>query len=150
MTSKWIVAQVVTSKTKPNKHIIRLACSDMPSPPKDNERVLVQVRRARNIQHHRLYWGMLRVVVEATGKWASTDALHRWLKYALGLYDRVEIMPGKVIIEWRSTDFSSMAQSEFKCFFDNAVAEIATETGIDPIQLTGELTDEVTGEATVI
>lgn len=103
--------------------------------------VLVRIRRARNPRHHRLYWGMVRTVVEATGRWPSPEALHRWLKYELGLFTVVAVDRHKFIVEWDSTDFMSMGQDRFSEFFERAVVAICLETGIDPLDLDHTLRD---------
>ena len=96
---------------------------------------LVRVRRPRNPKHHRLYWGMLSQVVDATGRWSSRDALHKWIKYQLNLYTVTAFDGGRVIVEWDSTDYMSMDQADFREFFDQAVAAICIETGVDPLAL---------------
>ena len=108
--------------------------------PAVGESFLVRVRKPRNPKHHRLYWGMLKHVVDATGRWPNAEALHKWIKYALDMYETVAVdsKAGKVIIEWQGTDFMSMGQDEFKAFFEQAVGAIALETGIDPLALESE------------
>ncbi len=117
--------------------IIRFSNDGWPSPPRVGETIIASIRRARSVSHHRLYWGMLGAVVDATGRWKSKDELHRWVKFRLDLYDAAEF-DGKIFLEWKSTDFTNMDQSEFKEFFDLAIAEIAMETGIDPVDLRKE------------
>ena len=106
--------------------------------PDDGKTFLVRIRRPRSLKHHRLYWGMLRGVVEASDGWKTPEALHRWIKYQLGLYKMVEVRDGRVIVEWDSTDFFSMDQIKFEKFFMLAVAEICLKTGIDPIEFVKE------------
>ena len=91
---------------------------------------LVCLRRPRNIKHHRKYWGLVRSIVEATGRWPSEIALHRWIKWELGYYQVVRVSHNEVVIEWDSIDFSSMDQLAFSSFYDLAIAAIAIETGI--------------------
>ena len=111
--------------------------------PKEETSFLVRVRRPRSPQHHRLYWGMLRAVVKSTARWPSADSLHKWVKYQLDMYEIAEVRPdGVIVIEWEPTDFESMDQTDFHVFFENAVAAIVFETGIDPLDLRKETTQE--------
>ena len=106
--------------------------------PKQGSSFLVRVRKPRNPKHHRLYWGMLGRVVDATDHWPTKDAAHDWIKYQMGLYTIRAWESGRVIIEWKSTDFMGMDQVDFRDFFNRAVGYIAIETGIDPLDLKKE------------
>ena len=97
----------------------------------------MRVRKARNVEHHRLYWAMLGNVVAATDRWPTTESLHRWIKYQLDMFTVTALKDGLVVVEWESTDFMAMGQDEFHKFFDLAVVEICLETGIDPMALGG-------------
>ena len=99
--------------------------------------VFLRVRRPRNIKHHRKYWGMLASVVDATDRWPSTEAMHRWIKWELGMYTPVAVRDGYTVLEWDSTDFASMDQRAFGEFYDRAIAAVVFETGIDPEGLNG-------------
>ena len=100
--------------------------------PKAGADILVQIRQPRNVKHHRMYWSVLAAVVDATDRWPSSKALHRWLKWRLQMYQPVAVQKELVVLEWESTDFASMGQAEFKTFFDKALNAIHAETGIDP------------------
>ena len=107
--------------------------------PKPGEPFIVRVRKARSAKHHRLYWSMLRNVVEATETWETATELHKWLKYKLGLYTVIAIEKEKVIIEWDSTDFIAMSQDEFRRFFDKTVAAIVhSKPGLIPLDFERE------------
>ena len=107
--------------------------------PDPHTSIMVRIRRPRNPKHHRLYWGMLRQVVDATDQWPTPDALHKWIKYELSMYTMTAVdEEGLVVIEWESTDFMSMDQADFREFFDRTVACICIETGIDPLSFTEE------------
>lgn len=107
--------------------------------PKVGEPFLVRVRRSRSAKHHRLYWAMLKNVVDATDNWPTAEAVHKWLKYKLGLYTVIAVEKEKVVIEWDKTDFIAMSQDEFRRFFDKAVAALCIETGIDPVDFDREM-----------
>ena len=111
--------------------------SGVNSPPA-NADVLVQIKQPRNLKHHRKYWGLLRLVVDATGNWPSVDAMHRWLKLELRMFTPTELVDGRLVLEWDSIAVESMDQREFSAFYERAIAAIIMETGIDPITLMEE------------
>ena len=121
--SKWTEATVFA----PDK----LRIMEKVALPPAGSTVLVQVRKARNIRHHRLYWALLRAVVEATDQWAAPDELHRWIKLELGHYVPHVQPEGTVLCELLPTDFAKMDQFEFGDFYGRALAAIALSTGID-------------------
>ena len=99
--------------------------------PEEGAEVLVQVRKARNIKHHRLYWALLHATVEATNIWAEAEELHRWLKISLGHYTPHVQPNGTVLCELLPTNFAAMDQTAFGDYYSRALATIAMETGID-------------------
>ena len=113
-----------------------LVCLDIPADKLPSERFSVTIKTHRSLRQHRMYWGMLGQVVEATGRWASTRELHQWLKYELGYYTPTEVRDGRVVLEWDSTDFRSMGAEKFKRFLDLSIATIALEVGFDPTEIT--------------
>lgn len=102
----------------------------------EGDEVVIRIRKPRNPRHHRLYWALLRAVVEATGlKWPNERLLHNWLLIQTGRYTASEIINGRLTIELDSIDFMAMDQAEFADFYDLAVECIALETGLDPERL---------------
>ena len=99
---------------------------------KPGDSCVIQIRKPRNPKHNSLYWCLLSNITESTGRWPTPEALHKWLKFELGMYTITEVNDGRIAIEWDSTDFMSMGQEEFRDFFERAVALICLETGIDP------------------
>ena len=127
--SEWLVAE-----PQPNGDL-KVMWTDEQSSPKRGRDVLIKVRRPRNPRHHRKYWGMIRAITEATGLWHTQDECHRWVKRQVGHYVTVGIAEGIDVIELLPTDCGSMNQAEFNDFYRNAVAELAMETGIDPVSI---------------
>lgn len=103
-------------------------------PPKGSN-VLVLVHEARNIDHHRYYWGILSSVVNASDKWANKEQLHEWIKIRLGLYATGMNADGNVTLKFKSTNFAQMGESEFKDFVDRACNVMAEALGCDPGEL---------------
>ena len=87
---------------------------------KTGDRVLVKVHRPRSIDQHRLFWGLLTHVAEATN-FETPERLLTALKIALGRYDLLGMPNGKVVPVPHSISFASMGQDDFQRFFDDSV-----------------------------
>lgn len=93
---------------------------------KDNREVMVEVRAARHPKHHRLFFKMLQMVIEA-GSWDyDIDALLDWVKFRVGHVNRVEVN-GKIYVTPKSIAFESMDQQAFQKFYERAVHRICSE-----------------------
>ena len=83
------------------------------------------------------YWQMLRGVANATGRWASDQEAHRWMRIRLGLYS-----VGRHKVEF-SPDPINGGHKAVVAFFGEAVEALAVETGIDGAALTQGIPDDV-------
>jgi hypothetical protein len=104
----------------------------------EGREVLVSVRRARSVQHHRRFFAMLHKVCEATGMWQDPEELLDAVKLATGHVRRMQRLDGEVILVPKSINFASMPQDVFKRFERRAVWVLAEATGIDPEALMAE------------
>lgn len=94
----------------------------------EGKEVLVTVRRARNVRHHRLLFAMLRKVVENTDDWSSEDELLDDLKLATGHAERrVNLLTGEAYAAPRSIAYTAMDQMRFTRWFNRAVYVLATK-----------------------
>ncbi len=62
---------------------------DIMSKLREGDRVFMQVWKPRNMAQHRKYFAVLNNVVEATGKWTSTEHLRKDILIALHLFWRL-------------------------------------------------------------
>ena len=136
MTDRWLEARV--HGMTGDRTLIAVA--NAPKLDRDKP-FLVRIRRPRNPKHHRMYWGMVKSVVDATDRWRTPEHLHRWIKWQLGLYRLTRVDHGKAVVEWDSTDWMSMDQDRFADYFERAVVAICFETGIDPLDIERERTE---------
>jgi hypothetical protein len=96
--------------------------------------IMVDVRKARNPAHHRLYWAIIRFVQMHSPVMSGfpQERIHIALKIACDLVDRtIDLETGKVVLVPRSIAFESMDQTRFNKFFDDAV-EIVTTRWMPP------------------
>lgn len=88
---------------------------------------LVEVRKPRSLQHHRLLFALLRKVARSTPTPISEDALLSWVKVRTGHVEYVPLGFGKSYAAPTSIAFRNMDQGQFRTFFDEVVKLILTE-----------------------
>jgi len=89
-------------------------------------------RNKRTLPLHRVYWQALSKAVEATGRWQSREALHTALKVRMGLVEPIYDLKGNVTgMQPHSTAFAAMDQTQFKAYFDGAMAALSDAVGYD-------------------
>lgn len=89
-------------------------------------------RNKRTLPLHRTYWTALQRVIESTSKWQSREALHTALKVRMGLVEPIYDLKGNVSgMIPHSTAFAAMDQSQFKLYFDGAMAALSEAVGYD-------------------
>ena len=94
----------------------------------------VSIRRKRSNVHHAKYWAVLEKVWPNT-KFHSASALHKAIKYELGLVKEVRLLSGKTIVEPDSIAFDKMDQAEFNLFYEAAMRLLGEYFGINPDDL---------------
>lgn len=108
------------------------------------DRVMLEFRRPRSIEQHRLYWALVQVALDNTDAFASREECSDSIKMACGYVNTVHI---KHKGEWyerktpKSIAFESCDQDEFNDFFNAALDYLCTELipGLDPVTLRIEL-----------
>lgn len=94
--------------------------------------VEVTWHRRRNPSHHRLFFALLREVIDGGGWEGDEESLLLWLKARLGLVEAVDLGPYGERLVLKSISFASMGQDRFRAFFDRAVHVLLTERmGLD-------------------
>ena len=105
----------------------------------------VELKRPRSPAHHRLFFALLSCVIDNDDDLSemtradATDFLLFWLKVRLGYVDRYVFETGKVYYKPRSIAFASMAQDDFREFFDRALDAIVKRYGYDRPALLDEI-----------
>lgn len=96
-----------------------------------NERIRITVSTGRSPSRLRWYWSFLRDVVEATECAPDTESLHSLIKLETGYTTPVKLKGYNVLVP-RSVSFSSMDETTFSRFCDQAVKFIAETYGVYP------------------
>lgn len=101
--------------------------------------VFIEVWTPRNMAQHRKYFAILNNVVEATGRWTSSEHLRRDVLIALHRYDEhVNQFTGEVERIPHSMAVASMPRDEFTRLYDDTIRLLTDALGADPEMLTQE------------
>ena len=103
----------------------RMAAEDLAKLPLGRS-IAVEAKRARSVQHNRLFFALLRKVVENMDG-VTENALRSWLKVQLGYVEHMPLGFGRSYAAPSSMSFDAMPQDEFNAFFDKSVALICSE-----------------------
>ena len=104
----------------------------------EGKEVLVTIRQARSVHHHRWFFALLRKVVSNSDRWNDEQELLDVVKIAVGLTKPVVLYDGTVYRRPRSISFSSMSQDVFQRFTKRALYVLGQMTGVDPETLMAE------------
>lgn len=85
---------------------------------KHGDLVHVEVKRTRNLKHHRLYWALVNLVFDNQEKFATPQQIHNALKEAAGLYETQMRLDGRPMRVLSSTSFEDMDQGAFAKYYD--------------------------------
>lgn len=90
--------------------------------------VVVEIKRSRNIFHHRLFWALMSKVWENLDheRYPSIEDFVGAVKICLGIRTRIELHDGTVGFIPGSISFSKMDQSAFDEFY-NRVCDLLSE-----------------------
>jgi hypothetical protein len=86
----------------------------------------VDVKKPRNVKHHRKFWAMLNVVADNLALDIDADTLCEIIKIKTGHVTVVKTKSGLVHIP-KSLKFSKMNQVEFDHFYERAIQVIVSE-----------------------
>jgi len=94
---------------------------------KNDREVLVEVKTPRNPRFHRLFFGLLNLLVENSGAFINVEDALKRVKIACGEVDEIiDADTGQVFYTLRSIAFASMDQTRFSALFD-LVVKVITE-----------------------
>lgn len=110
------------------------------------ELVQVEVKKPRNIFHHRLFWALMTVVWQNLdqARYPTVEDLAAAIKIAAGLRTRIELPNGEVGFIPGSIAFHKMDQTEFSEFYEKVCDLIAKHF------LPGVTSDELKGEVEIM
>lgn len=111
--------------------------------------VMIEIKTARNVRFHRLFFGMLNLLVENSDSFDTVDQALTAVKIATGEVDPViDAKTGKTFWVTRSIAFESCSQERFSRIFERALFVICDRwlIGTDTETLRAEIFDLVDGD----
>ena len=87
----------------------------------DERDVVIEIKQARWPKHHRLFFALLKFMVEHTPYFETIEQAKTAIKIATGEVDTYIDEHGKTFFILRSISWGSMEQTRFAAFFDRAV-----------------------------
>ncbi|NVD45724.1 hypothetical protein [Qipengyuania atrilutea] len=103
----------------------------------EGDSAFLEIWAPRNPRQHAKYFAVLNNVVEATGRWTSTEHLRRDILIALNRYDdHVSALTGEVTKIPHSMAYASMPKAEFEQLYTETMALLTEALGADPEMLT--------------
>lgn len=109
----------------------------------NGEVVSIELKRPRNVKHHRLFWALMTIVHENMdeARYPTVEDLVAAIKIAAGLRTRIVLPNGDVGFIPGSIAFHKMSQDEFSAFYDRVCDLIAKHflPGVTSEQLRAEV-----------
>src|SRR3990167_9321537 len=108
------------------------------------ELVMIELKRPRNIKHHRLYWALVTLVWQNMDgeRYPTVEDLHAAIKISAGLRTRIELPDGTVGFIPGSIAFHKMNQDEFSAFYErvcNLIAKHSLPVAVEDLKHEVEL-----------
>ena len=97
---------------------------------KDGEVYEFEVKRNRNLLHHRKFWAVLSAVCANSEKWDTPEQLLVALKMKLGYFNVVPGFDGTEIMHTGSIRFEAMDEDKFTRFYNASLPILAAEIGV--------------------
>src|SRR3990167_4678587 len=109
------------------------------------EFIAADIKRPRNLGHHRKFWALMELVARNQKYYASAEQVCAAFKVAVGHADYVKTKRGMIGIP-KSISFANMDQSEFEAFYSKAVEYLTTEVipGLNKDALRSEVEEMLT------
>lgn len=121
---------------KPHVIVVRRADFLTPYAPLDGELVraypagkplkLTITQPGRSSPQNRLYWSLLRLLVDNMDQELTPDILHEWFKMRLGVTHEVRLRSGEINTVTGSTAFDKLTHEEFTAYMGR-VKRLVTE-----------------------
>ena len=112
-----------------------------------HDQVMVEVKQARSLRQHRLYWGLIRTVhenlpEELEKNFPRPESLSKAILEALDYVDTLTGLDGKQFRQVKSIAFHNMDATEFNDLMEKAIDLVTTR--LIPGLGSADLMDEVT------
>ena len=91
------------------------------------ELVQVEIRKPRNIRHHRMFWALMTIIWENKEReqYPTVEDVAASVKIAAGLRTRIYLPDGQLAFIPGSIAFHKLDQTEFSAFYDRVCDVVA-------------------------
>lgn len=88
--------------------------------------VLAEIRVPRNLEHHKKFFALLRLVMDnmpetLSERYTSTERLLDEIKFQCGYFEEHITLSGRVTYKPKSIAFDTMNQTDFEAFYNKAL-----------------------------
>ena len=94
---------------------------------KHGEIYAVDIKRPRNLKHHRLLWRLVHACYENQNYYSTPEHLMEALKISIGHFDQRQLKDGTTYITPRTIGFAKMDQGQFNEFYKKVFNIIITQ-----------------------
>jgi len=95
------------------------------------EIIMCDVRRKRNVDHHRKGFALLHAMFDNQDSFDDFDRFRDWVQIAAGVVDTIIGDEGKVYYKIKSLSFADMDQSEFDKVYNRFITVAVEKLGQD-------------------
>lgn len=108
---------------------------------KDDEIIIADVRRGRNVRQHRLFWVLVGLLHEQQTIYTTKEQLAAAIKVGVGWCDFVSMPKGSTVAIPKSIAFDKMDQFEFDQFFESVIRFVCAHIipGLDKSNIRNEV-----------
>lgn len=118
--AKLVLRKTLNGRLEPTDEIAREVLSKIGV----GDLVMVEIRRARNIQHHRKFYALMALVFQNQERYTNLDELVDVVKVYVGWCEQHTTAAGELIYRPKSINFARMDQIEFDGFYDRVIEMI--------------------------
>jgi predicted site-specific integrase-resolvase len=101
----------------------------------DGGQVMVEVKKSRNLMHHRKFFALLQSLLDNSDRWQTVEEVLTVVLFSIGYAEKVMTLSGKEILTRKSIAFENMDQLEFNELYKKSVDVISEYLGITPDEL---------------
>lgn len=115
--TKLVLRKTLNGCLEPTDELGRDVFAKIPA----GDLVMAEIKRARNIQHHRKFYALMSLVYHNQERYTSLDELVDVVKVYVGHCDISVTASGEKVYRPKSISFASMDQTEFDAFYSRVI-----------------------------
>lgn len=117
---KLVLRKTLNGRLEPTDELARDVLAKIPA----GDLVMAEIKRARNIQHHRKFYALMTLVFQNQERYNSLDELVDVVKVYCGHCEITVTASGEKVYRPKSINFARLDQIEFDGFYDRVIEMI--------------------------